>query len=150
MVSQNDSPYDPAVRVLLILADSLLDLLHSLAHFTLFKESECPVLMAVVVSREMELCLAADVYGLWVELVHIEKASKVVVNVLVLWVYSDALAPVLYSRVIQLELEVSETKVVLELCILLIQTFSLLKCFDCVLKLIIPVERVAQIEEPLE
>ena len=93
--SQDETPDDPVVSVLRLLLYSFPDLLDSFHHITLLKLSEGPMHVGVV-SVSIELfCLTADIECLFVNHVHVEQESKVVVGKRVCVVDKDALLEVL-------------------------------------------------------
>lgn len=82
--------------------------------------------VAVMVVGVVQLGLAADVYSLLIELVHVIEESQIVVCVLVVGVQSVALLQVLNCLVVLLQLEVRETQVILQLSI--VRIYELCSC----------------------
>lgn len=84
VIPQDDSPYDPVIRVSGAFFNALFYFLNGFGHFPSFEKCEGPVTMAVVMLGDVEFGLTADVNGLWVELMQVEKESQVVVDEFVL------------------------------------------------------------------
>ena len=78
--SENESPDDPIICVFRLLLDAFSDFLDSFHDIAFFKLGEGPMHVSVVTIPVELLGLAADVECFFVDHVHVEEESKVVVS----------------------------------------------------------------------
>ena len=107
--AHDETPYNPVVGILPILLNCFLDFLNGLALFSFLVKSKCPMPMRAMGFRVVKLGCTANVDCLLVELMHIVEKSEVVIGKSVLWVIFDTVLKVLYSFIILLQFEVSQT-----------------------------------------
>lgn len=137
MELEDETPDDPVVgvsRPIRGLLYPFLYFLHSFSHLTALEQSEGPMTIARgvgILRQAMKFRLTADVNGLRIKLVEVEQESEIRIREgEPSRIESNAPSPVLYCRVVKLELEIAEPYIIVKLGVIFLHTLCLLEGFD--------------------
>jgi len=112
---QDQPPHYPVICVLWLLLYSLANFLDSFDHIPLLELCKSPVHVRVVAVTIEFLCLTTYVQSLFVYHMHIKQEGQIIIRERMCVIDQDASFEMLHSLGVVTDLEIGETKIVMQL-----------------------------------